>query len=89
MRSSCGVSLQGEARGSRAQAGTGCRTRQMNFRVEKTSPFPMLGHGNFPDVGFCLAVFVGRSLPSVRSVCSVFSLPRAAPGAAQADPWSC
>lgn len=26
----------------------------MNFRVEKTSPFPMLEHGNFSDVDFAL-----------------------------------
>lgn len=35
----------------------------MNFRVEKTSPFPMLEHGNFSDVGFCLLCLWGEACP--------------------------
>lgn len=38
-------------------------TRQMNCRVEKTSPFPMLEHRNFSNVGFCLLCLWGEACP--------------------------
>lgn len=38
-------------------------TRQMNFRVEKASPFPMLERGNLSNAGFCPAWLWGEACP--------------------------
>lgn len=35
----------------------------MNFRVEKTSPFPILEHGNFSNVGLCPHWLWGEACP--------------------------
>lgn len=57
------MSLKKSPQGAGNRLGQAVGTRQMNFRVEKTSAFPMLQHGNFSNVGFCPPWLWGAASP--------------------------